>query len=449
MKVITTDSVTEFKKRVDVGIAHNKVIYIALERMYVFIAFSADVAVYANIVAVPEAYGEYLDYITMRILNNATLTKYIYDIRESTGIFNDMSIEYSIDSSWHDAKAVFMVCGMDTSEVRSVIYAYNMADTCKRRGEIAKTVFLLSKQLPPAYDIVHKAMTVYRAMESHGIRVTPFSDNYYTKTIKNNLKDDIFYPAFSCISDKNTRTTSNFFSFPKQYRSNIIAREGMWLAEYDYNCAEARIIAYLANDKVMQDLFDEGVDLHTYNARIMWQLDDDSEVDPNMRSLSKELFFSWLNGMSINGIRKKIDFGYEDVRALLNKLKKKYKKTVQWFDRIQTYALKDAYISNMFGRLREFTQEEIITNEASVRRQAPSFVIQSTLTDFKLLALIKIYAKYGNILCGERTDSVLIEINDDDKRNAVVNDVKSILERPMESLQLTIPVKYIQGKQLE
>jgi len=209
------------------------------------------------------------------------------------------------------------------------------------------------------------------------------------------------------------------------------------LAEYDYNCAEARIIAHLSKDKGLQHIFKNNLDLHIENAKIILNRD---KITNKERDLAKEVFFSWVNGMSPIAISKKIDFEFKDARILLNKLRKHYKKMVKWIDNIQSKAMSDGYVVNMFGRKRDLRQD-IKDNVKRAKRQASTFIIQSTLTDFKLLALIKIDEYMNDIILGERTDSILVEVPDDTNTDTILNDIKRIMEKPIPKSTLNIPTK--------
>ena len=419
-------------------------IFIEIQQTNLFFTLNKDVAIFINLAkSTPDEYKKFLMCFEQLILNKPKVQKYFYDIKSITRNCEKMLLNYTVDDTWNDFKSYLIIHGDAINEYKMSLYGYEDEDICKRRGKLANKVYSSDLNNPvKAYTLTKKCIPIYMNMEQRGVKLIPFEHPYYHQ-IKPFIIDGIFHPSFTLVGDKGTRTGSNFFNFPKEHRTAIVAREGYVLTEYDYNCAEARIIAHLSKDRALYDVFDNGKDLHIENAKIML-----SKAKPTKseRELAKEVYFSWINGMSINALSKTIDLEFKDTRILFNKLKKHYKKTVSWIEKVQNKAIKDGYVENLFGRRRQITLDK--KNEARSKRQASSFVVQSTLTDFKLMALIKIDSYMKNILLGERTDSILVEVLDDEHTDKVLNKIKDIMEQPIPKSKLNIPTKVQEGLHL-
>ena len=63
------------------------------------------------------------------------------------------------------------------------------------------------------------------------------------------------------------------------------------------------------------------------------------------------------------------------------------------------------------------------------------------------MALIKVNEYKKNILLGERTDSILVELPETTKKSSL-DKIQKLIERPIPQSKLIIPTKVVVGKNL-
>lgn len=98
-------------------------------------------------------------------------------------------------------------------------------------------------------------------------------------------------------------------------RNVLVARPGLWLVEGDYSQLELRIIALIAGDEILLEMYsDPTIDMHAENAKILFGL---STYDPiahkNLRDLAKNFVYGANYGGSVKTLWKALVVGAPDI----------------------------------------------------------------------------------------------------------------------------------------
>ena len=189
------------------------------------------------------------------------------------------------------------------------------------------------------------------------------------------------------------------------FRKFFIAKEGYTLVDADYSQIELRVLAHMANDKVMCDAFNSGRDIHTSTAAEVFGLPVDM-VTPLLRSRAKAVNFGIVYGIGAFSLAKDIGVSNKEAKQYIEN----YLATFSGVDRFMAKTIEDAkengYVTTVFGRRRYLP--EITSSNGMMRafgeRVARNAPIQGTAADIIKIAMINVFKR----LKAERLDARLI-----------------------------------------
>ena len=87
----------------------------------------------------------------------------------------------------------------------------------------------------------------------------------------------------------------------REIRACFIAEPGNLLVSADYSQVELRLLAQIAGEDVLKEIFQRGEDVHTATAMRVFQVSAD-QIDPGMRSKSKMINYGIVYGLSAYGM---------------------------------------------------------------------------------------------------------------------------------------------------
>lgn len=286
-------------------------------------------------------------------------------------------------------------------------------------------------------SIIDDCIVPYVLMENKGLRVKKESqtdDNLrkfllsQTSSLKDLDDEFLLCPRFDLFGAITGRTSCNLHALPKNLRQYFIARDGKRIISLDYNAGEARILAELSQDKNLCSIFNDKIDLHVFNAMLLFSKNK-ADVTEEDRDEAKKIFFA-----AVNGATSAID------KKLLAIVRCSYPDAFKYIEQLQNKTAEDGFIVNPYGRKRIMI-EEFADNDWSARIKASNNMIQSTLSDMKLDAIARIYHKFGNIILLEIHDSVILEV-DADKAEQIKNEAVEIMRKPSIPWSIDMTINY-------
>ncbi len=218
------------------------------------------------------------------------------------------------------------------------------------------------------------------------------------------------------------------------FRKFFIAKEGYTLVDADYSQIELRVLAHMANDKVMQEAFNSGADIHTRTAAQVFSLPEDM-ITPVLRSRAKAVNFGIVYGIGAFSLAKDIGVSNKEAKQYIEN----YLATFSGVDRFMTKTIEDAkengYVTTVFGRRRYLP--EITSSNGMMRafgeRVARNAPIQGTAADIIKIAMINVF----NRLAEEKLDAKLIlQVHDEliiECAEDVRDTVSALLKEEMEN----------------
>lgn len=180
----------------------------------------------------------------------------------------------------------------------------------------------------------------------------------------------------------------------KNMRRFFTAKEGCLLIDADYSQIELRVLAHLANDKIMQQAFLNGDDIHTITASQVFNQPVDW-VTPELRSRAKAVNFGIVYGIGAFSLSKDTGVSVAEAKRYIEAYLAKYSGVDAFMKRTAENAAKNLYVETMFGRRRYIPEINAANKivQAAAKRIAMNTPIQGTAADIIKLAMIKVYKR--------------------------------------------------------
>lgn len=178
-----------------------------------------------------------------------------------------------------------------------------------------------------------------------------------------------------------------------QMRKMFVPQPGWVLVDADYSQIELRVLAHIAEDKMMQSAFRSGADFHSVTASQVFGVPL-AEVTPQLRRNAKAVNFGIVYGISKWSLSEDIGVSVREAEEYINSYLSKYAGVRDYRRNIVEFARTHGYVQTMFGRKRRIP--EITSSNFNVRsgaeRIALNTPIQGTAADIIKLAMIHVAA---------------------------------------------------------
>ncbi len=168
----------------------------------------------------------------------------------------------------------------------------------------------------------------------------------------------------------------------KNMRRFFVAEDNCVLVDADYSQIELRVFAHLAYDKIMQQAFLKGDDIHAITASQVF--DQPLEwVTPELRSRAKAVNFGIVYGIGAFSLSKDIGVSVAEAKRYIEAYLAKYSGVDAFMKNTVSAAKKNLYVETMFGR-RRYIPDINASNkqvQAAAQRIAMNTPIQGTAAD--------------------------------------------------------------------
>jgi DNA polymerase-1 len=195
----------------------------------------------------------------------------------------------------------------------------------------------------------------------------------------------------------------------REIRACFVAAPGDLLVCADYSQIELRVLAQLADEPVLKEIFRRGEDVHSATACQVFQVEAD-EIDAGMRSKAKMINYGIAYGLTDFGLADRLQIPREEAAAFIATYFERFPAVREFIERTIAQAIEQGYVTTLLGRRRPIPELRARNRQqhALGERLAVNTVIQGTAADIIKVAMIRAHAA----LAGLRS-RLILQIHDE------------------------------------
>jgi len=183
----------------------------------------------------------------------------------------------------------------------------------------------------------------------------------------------------------------SFHTLPREKENNIrsifTAPPGYAFIAADYAAMELRVLSHIARDGNMQTAFNQGADLHTYTAKLLFNKD---KITKQERQIAKTVSFLIVYGGGPFNLAETMGIPMRRAEKIISNYKNVYPGIFEYMEFVNEFIKSNGYAYTIFGRKRNLpdvgSRDRSVVNRAL--RQGLNFTIQSTASDILLCSLL-------------------------------------------------------------
>jgi DNA polymerase I len=215
----------------------------------------------------------------------------------------------------------------------------------------------------------------------------------------------------------------------REIRACFVAEPGNRLISADYSQVELRLLAHIADEPVLKEIFRRGEDVHTATAEAILG----GRTDPGTRSKAKMVNYGIVYGLSAFGLADRLQIEKEEAQQFIDAYLERFPRVKAFIEQTIERAREEGHVTTLFGRIRrvpELRSRQFQTRSLG-ERLAVNMVIQGTAADIIKLAMVRARdqlraAGLGTRLVLQIHDELLFEGPEDEVASA-----GEIIEREM------------------
>ena len=194
-------------------------------------------------------------------------------------------------------------------------------------------------------------------------------------------------------------------------RACFVAERGKRLLSADYNQVELRVLAHVAGEDVLREIFASGEDVHATTAAEVLSIPPE-EVGPGERSKAKMVNYGIAYGLSAFGLADRLQISREEAAVYIHRYFERFPAVKRFIDETIAKAERDGFVYTLLGRRRAIP--ELRSNQRQRRslgeRLAVNTVIQGTAADIIKVAMVRCHAALAE---AEMDSRLVLQIHDE------------------------------------
>ena len=211
----------------------------------------------------------------------------------------------------------------------------------------------------------------------------------------------------------------------------------------DYSQVELRVLASMANVKHLIDAFNNGIDIHTKTASMVFNkpIDDVTALD---RRRAKAVNFGIVYGISAFGLAEDLGITNSLASQFINAYYEAYPEIKEFMDKVTNDCKENGYVKTMYNRIRYIPEinSKIYMQREFAKRMAMNAPIQGSAADIIKVAMINVdKALEDNNL----KSKLLVQVHDElvlEVFNGEEEIVQKIVKECMENaVKLSVPLE--------
>ena len=300
------------------------------------------------------------------------------------------------------------------------------------------------KGLHPIIDEIEMFRELSKLQNTY-IDVLPTLINPTTNRIHTTFNQAVAATGRLSSTDPNLQNIPIRTELGREIREAFIAEKGNVLVSADYSQIELRIVASLAEDKKMIEIFNKGEDIHAATAAAINNVPLE-KVTKDMRRAAKEVNFGVLYGMGTYGLSWRAGITHGEAKDFIEKYFREFSGVKKYIDQTLEFTKKEGFCETLFGR-RRYIPELQSTNfqlRSAGERMAINHPIQGTAADLMKLGMIEVHKKLQATsyklppkLVLQVHDEVVLEVPEKQ-----AEEIGKMLKETMESVtKLRVPIE--------
>jgi DNA polymerase-1 len=173
-------------------------------------------------------------------------------------------------------------------------------------------------------------------------------------------------------------------------RACFVAEEGAQLLSADYSQVELRVLAHVAEEEVLKEIFRAGEDVHAATAAEVFEISRE-EVDVGQRSKAKMVNFGIVYGLTGFGLADRLNIPRKEGEEFVARYLERFPAVRAFRERTIEKAQEEGFVSTLMGRRRPIP--ELRSGNPNTRRLgerlAVNTVIQGTAADIIKVAMVR------------------------------------------------------------
>ncbi len=194
-------------------------------------------------------------------------------------------------------------------------------------------------------------------------------------------------------------------------RACFVAEPGKRLLSCDYNQVELRVLAHVAGEDVLREIFASGEDVHSATAAGIIGADPDA-ITAAERSKAKMVNYGIAYGLSAFGLADRLNISREEAATYIDRYFERFPAVQRFIDATIAAAAEEGYVRTLFGRRRNIP--ELRSGNPQRRslgeRLAVNTVIQGTAADIIKVAMVNCHRA---IAAAELETDLVLQIHDE------------------------------------
>jgi DNA polymerase-1 len=194
-------------------------------------------------------------------------------------------------------------------------------------------------------------------------------------------------------------------------RGCFVAEEGGLLVSCDYNQVELRVLAHIAEDEALREIFSSGQDVHAATAAEIIGADPDA-VSVAERSKAKMVNYGIAYGLSAFGLADRLQIDVKEAAAYIERYFERFSGVKQFIDATIERAKEQGQVTTLMGRRRLIPELRARNRQTRMlgERLAVNTVIQGTAADIIKLAMVRCRSALGDSGLSSR---LVLQIHDE------------------------------------
>jgi len=285
--------------------------------------------------------------------------------------------------------------------------------------------YTLEKLNHPIIPLIQQYRTTQKMRSTYCDNITGFLDG-------NILHTDLV--QLGPVTGRMACHHPNLQNVPREHsiRELFIPREDYFWFFFDYSQQEMRLYAGYANDAIMKNMYEKGLDVYLEMAKIFFNNKSLTKKSKE-RNFMKILSLAILYGIGITGISRKFNMSYLKAKQIRQHFRDSFPKMNKFLYYIQDKIKADGYIQNPFGRRRRL--------DSDVAYKGMNSLIQGSGGDIIKTSIVKVH----KFLKGAKSH-VLLPVHDElivgvhKSELYIVPEIKEIME-DFSQIPIDLPVE--------